>query len=166
MSAFNLWWQGIEPREQSLFKVAASFVLVFVIFMLVFTPAKKSLASANDDLNDAKAGYSWLLSVGPQVKALDDSAVSNQTSTRNSLYSDVLQILKQNGINNANLSESGSGSEKTVNSNAENIRFDQFITAVSQLEQKYNVEVIGSKVQQADKAGFVNVTTQFKYRAN
>jgi type II secretory pathway component PulM len=161
MSAFNIWWQGIEPREQSLLKVAASFVLVFVLFMAVFTPAKKSLASATDDLNDAQQDYSWLLSVAPQVKAMDGSATTNQSNLRNSLFSDVNKILIQNGIR---ASVNDSSKDKSVIANVENIRFDNFITAVSQLEQKFNVEVISSTVQKGDKAGFVSMKTQFKYR--
>ena len=161
MENFKSWWQGLEPKEQSLLKLVTFVVLLFLVYVLAIFPAQKSINKNEAALNQAINDHQWLVSVGPQVKAKLQGGQNNQPVERGSLFGAIDQSFNANsvrGYNKQGINNDG------VRVDAKNVKFDDVIKAIAQLDQQSEVEVRDMRSSETNTDGIVDISIDFFYK--
>ena len=159
MDRVQQFYGRLALREQRvvLFGAVATLVLLVVIVLLPLqtgvTAAAQRVAQKRDDL-------SWLQSLGPRLSTL-------RTATPQPLH-ESLVVLVDRTARDAGIGKSLVGSEPSgnggLNVRLEQAPFDELVTWLSQLGERYGVQAESASFQGAKATGTVDATLVLRAR--
>lgn len=153
------WFNNLERREQWALVVGSALLLVYLFYLLVWSPLNSRIENLQQR-NTAAADVLVYMQNGVQeIKQLRGGASTTRGgSGGQSLSQMVDQSAAQHGIRISRFQPSGNNEAQVW---LENIPFNKLLAWLDQMENSYGVRVKNIAVNNASAVGIVNVRVRF-----
>lgn len=149
---FIAWWKNISEREQKLFVVSATVVLLAIIYWGIYSPLKNQFAESQKQLQRAEQTLDWVQNkASVLIKAGADKRKA--TTRQLSLTQIVNKSAKQHDITFSRIVNKKQQIEVWVN----DVEFNRFISWLTRLNNDHGIEVINTDFTKIDKLGRIKI---------
>jgi len=155
MNELRRWLGGLAPRERNLVYLAASLLLVALVYLLVVLPVTSAASRRAARIEQKTADLAWMREVTPQVMAA--AAAGGGAASGESLVVLVDRTGREAGLGNAIRDQSPSG-EHGLRLRLEAASFDVLVTWLASLQQQHGVRVDAATIDAAGAPGLVNAS--------
>jgi general secretion pathway protein M len=155
MNELRRWLGGLAPRERNLVYLAASLLLVALVYLVVVLPVTSAATRRAARIEQKTADLAWMREVTPQVMAA--AAASGGAASGESLVVLVDRTGREAGLGNAIRDQSPSG-ENGLRLRLEAASFDVLVTWLASLQQQHGVRVDAATIDAAGAPGLVNAS--------
>ncbi len=149
----------LSERERRVVISGAAAALVLIIFA-VFMPLQRSVSAGTQRIERKRDDLSWLQSVAPQLGGL---AASTPQPLRESLVALVDRTARVAGLEKALVGSQPSGNGG-LNARFEQVPFDQLVTWLSQLGDRYGIRAESATIDATGMPGVVNASLVLRTR--
>jgi general secretion pathway protein M len=150
MNELRQWFESLAQRERALVSVAAVVVCIGIIYFAVWLPIDNSLASAEKKLSAKEKSLLWMEQSVAKVLV---SSSSGQTSRSSS---PLITIVNTSGrAKGFKFSKVLPKDDNEITLLIDEVKFDDFIIWLDNLESQHRISVEYLRVNQLDKIGYV-----------
>lgn len=155
MNELRRWLGGLAPRERNAVYLAASLLLVALVYLVVVLPVTSAATRRAARIEQKTADLAWMREVTPQVMAA--TAAGGGAASGESLVVLVDRTGREAGLGNAIRDQSPSG-ENGLRLRLEAASFDVLVTWLASLQQQHGVRVDAATIDAAGAPGLVNAS--------
>mgnify|MGYP003557037386 CR=1 FL=1 len=155
MNELRRWLGGLAPRERNAVYLAASLLLVALVYLVVVLPVTSAATRRAARIEQKTADLAWMREVTPQVMAA--AAAGGGAASDESLVVLVDRTGREAGLGNAIRDQSPSG-ENGLRLRLEAASFDVLVTWLASLQQQHGVRVDAATIDAAGAPGLVNAS--------
>jgi general secretion pathway protein M len=145
------WYESRAPRERILVNVAAAFIVVALVYVLLLAPLSKATANRSARVERKQSDLAWIRSMIGPLQQLE--ATRPRINMNESLLVIIDRSARQVGLTLAGQSPNG---ENSMRVRLENAQFDLVVTWLGQLNQQYGLEIDSAQFDKTGKIGVVN----------
>jgi len=156
MSAFAVWWQGLQTRERGLLLIGGLAVLVTLYFLAVIEPLATREARLRKALAAERDTQGWLEQQRPLLGAAPQAAARERLPDGASLLAAINDSAAASGVA-AQLTRVTPAAERGANLSFEAVPYANFMRWLLALEARYGAAVERVRLEQSPQAGAVNV---------
>jgi len=150
------WYNSLQSREKQLVTVAASVLIVLMLYLLIWSPLVGGLHAGRLGLKTAQSNLAWMKQAQKKVQALKATS-GNSTKTLGG--KSILSVVES--TRGANQIPAFKRIEPEGNNGVrvwvDNAPFDKLILWIGRLERRYGVSVSDIIVDKQKEPGMVNV---------
>lgn len=143
----------LSERERRLV-LAGAIAAVLILILGVLLPMQRRVAASTVRIEQRRDDLSWLRSVAPQLTALQ---VTAPAPLRESLVALVDRTARESGLSKSLVGSQPSGNG-ALSVRFEQAPFDELITWLSQLGERYGIGTDSASIDAGKSAGAVNAT--------
>ena len=148
------WLRGITPRERLMLGVAAVFVIIALLWLLLLNPLYTSKTKLEIRVTEKSALLSEL-----QLRALQHSSSSDDASPVQGLNQSIVVVIDRTtrlrGLSNY-LKRNQPDGNNTVRLRFENAPFDDLVTWLSEVKIGYGLTTTSASIDLAGPPGRIN----------
>jgi general secretion pathway protein M len=152
---FDAWFKTLQPRERLLVSSAAIVLIGAVLFLGVFAPLGKAVASRQTRVDTKKLDLVWMRGAANSVRMA--AAQTGGNVSGESLVVLINRTAQPAGLASALVNQSPAG-DNSIRVRLERGSFDSIVTWLGSLQQQYSVRVDNASIDRADKPGIVNAS--------
>ncbi len=146
MKELQLWWRGLQKREQQLLSVAAVVCAIGLFYALVWQPLQQNRNSQQLAAQTAEEQLVWLKARLPQLAATPASSGGN-------LNDKVAQSSRQFDIKVSRMQPKNEQLDLML----EDLPFENLLRWLAHLQTEQGVQLAQLEVSETDSAGVVRV---------
>ncbi|MEM0912239.1 MAG: type II secretion system protein M [Pseudomonadota bacterium] len=144
------WFNSLQLRERGLVALAAVVTLIFVFYIVIWSPLNNALVENRNALDDDKALVKWLQEQSFRARLLQDSG--DVPSISGSLTQVVNQTTRGTSIGISRLQPIGDNLQVSI----ESVPFNELLSWLNNLETR-GVIILQSDIVDTDDSGIVQV---------
>lgn len=146
MKELQLWWRGLQKREQQLLSVAAVVCAIGLFYALVWQPLQQNRSSQQLAAQTAEEQLVWLKARLPQLAAAPAGSGGN-------LNDKVAQSSRQFDIKVSRMQPKNEQLDLML----EDLPFENLLRWLAHLQAEQGVQLVQLEVSETDNAGVVRV---------
>lgn len=153
-------WQAfgqLSTREQRLVSAGGAIALVLLV-LAVLLPLQRGVTAGSQRIERERSDLSWLQTVAPQLGALSSTTPA---PLRESLVVLVDRTARDAGVGRS-LVGSQPGTRGTLTVRFEQAPFDQLVSWLSDLGERYDVHALTATIDAGKMPGMVNATLELR----
>jgi general secretion pathway protein M len=146
--------QRLSPRER-LMVLAGGVLAIVLVVLAIILPLQSSVSSAQERVHQKRDDLVWLRSVTPQLAMMGIARPAPKLNE--SLGALVDRTARESGFGKSLLGSQVSG-DGALNVRLDKLPFDALVSWLSQLQERYGVQVDSATVDSANETGTVTAT--------
>jgi len=151
LSSINIWWQGLNLREQRLFLVMGSAISVFLLYSLLWLPLNENLANTKKRLASRQALLTWVTENTARYQSVKSTGGNKKSS--GSLSSIINRTANQQQLTITRMQPQG----ETLQVWLDSAPFTQLLFWLEHLANNEGLQVQAIDLTQGDNEGEVRV---------
>lgn len=149
---FKDWWEGTSEREQQLTLVSALVVFVAILYFALWQPFANNLAENEQKLQRAEQTLQWVETNAAKLVEAGISGVKKPKRKKN-LSQLINSTAKRNLIKISRIQNQENKVDVWINE----VEFNQFVSWMTTLQNKYDVKVISVDLNRQKIQGMIKV---------
>jgi general secretion pathway protein M len=149
------WFRGLQPRERVLVISAGALIAIAVLYLGVFGPFAKAVATREARVNTKQQDLVWMRSVANSVRIA--SATQPGGNNGESLVVLINRTAQQSGLASALVNQAPAG-DNSIRVRLERANFDSLVSWLGNLQQQYSIRVDNASIDRGEKTGIVNAS--------
>lgn len=154
MERLQQYLLGLSPRERYLV-TGGSVVALILIVLAIVLPLQNRVSAAQERVQQKRGDLVWLRQVAPQLASLQNTRPPG--TLNESLAALVDRTARESGFSK-NLAGTQASGDGGLNVRLDKMAFDEMITWLSQLHERYGVSVDTASVDAAGEPGTISAT--------
>lgn len=150
------WWNGLNPRERMSLLVGGAVLLLFILYVGVWSPLQGNLRQLETRAADQRAQLAWMRGAAAEVRQLRAQGGAPVATGGASLLTVVDRSARQGGLGGA-LQRVEPDGDTAVRVWLNQAPFNDLLAWLEGLGRKQGVTVSRIAIEHGDKDGLVNV---------
>lgn len=148
------WLANLDARERHALIAGGIALILFLFYFAGWRPFSIRLEQATQQVEQQRATYQWMQTKAQEVKRLRSAVPAIQRTGGQSLLATVDHTARAGGLGNA-LKRVEPESGNNVRVWLDGASFDQLVLWLSQLQEKYGIQVASINVERQESPGMV-----------
>ena len=151
------WFLSLTQRERTMVQIAASIVVVFLIYLIVIEPISSNYAKNKKNVAASLETIEWMRTAAQEVRQLSGGkALAARTQGKQFILSTVDQSARKSGLASVMKRVQPEG-DSGVRVWFEGASFDELVKWLAQIEKKHGLLVNEINIEETESTGLVNV---------
>ena len=149
------WLDKLNSREQNIVTAGIIFLIISLFYLIIWEPVFSALETERQKYESERQLYFWMKDASSELKALQSSGAKYNNQFKNKSISSLAELSAQSTGIKQHIKKLDSDS-KGVKAELDQVSFDNLIIWLSDMAEKYNIQVSSLHIEKSNEPGTVN----------